>query len=104
MIVLRFKISVHTGDHIYKKNSAFPNTKQIITALPNIKVIDTKQENGDLIILACDGIWNSMNSQSVVDFVSNRIHATPNIRLSSICEEVGTITRSLKCMMYKYTK
>jgi len=59
----------------------------MITALPDVQSLDLKPENGDFIILACDGIWNSLCSQKAVDFISNRIHC-PEIKLSSICEEV----------------
>lgn len=75
------------GDHMYKTNSLFPNTKQMITALPDVQTIDLKPENGDFIVLACDGIWNSLCSQKAVDFILNRIHC-PDIKLSSICEEL----------------
>jgi len=59
----------------------------MITALPDVQAIDLKPENGDFIVLACDGIWNSLCSQKAVDFISNRIHC-PDIKLSLICEEV----------------
>lgn len=80
-------VQLFLGDHMYKTNSLFPNTKQMITALPDVQVIDLTPENGDFIVLACDGIWNSLCSQKAVDFISNRIHC-PDIKLSSICEEV----------------
>jgi protein phosphatase 1G len=75
------------GDHMYKTNSSFPSTQQMITALPDVQSLDLKPENGDFIILACDGIWNSLCSQKAVDFILNRIHC-PEIKLSSICEEL----------------
>ncbi|XP_016657313.1 probable protein phosphatase CG10417 isoform X2 [Acyrthosiphon pisum] len=75
------------GDHMYKTNSLFPNTKQMITALPDVQAIDLTPENGDFIVLACDGIWNSLCSQKAVDFISNRIHC-PDVKLSLICEEL----------------
>lgn len=59
----------------------------MITALPDIQVIDIKSDSVDFIILACDGIWNSLCSQKAVDFISNRIYC-PDNTLSSICEEV----------------
>ncbi|XP_050522093.1 probable protein phosphatase 2C 6 [Daktulosphaira vitifoliae] len=75
------------GDHNYKKNKELSNTEQMITALPDVKVIDLKPENEDFLIIACDGIWNSLTSQEVVDFVSKRIN-TADVNLSSICEEL----------------
>ena len=41
------------------------------------------------MILACDGIWNSMSSEEVVEFVNERIQGTDEDKLSSICEEVS---------------
>jgi len=80
-------VQLFLGDHMYKTNSLFPNTKQMITALPDVQAIDLTPENGDFIVLACDGIWNSLCSQKAVDFISNRIHC-PDVKLSLICEEV----------------
>ena len=46
------------------------------------------------MILACDGIWNSMSSEEVVEFVNERIQGTDEDKLSSICEEVS---RDISC-------
>ena len=43
------------------------------------------------MILACDGIWNFMSNEEVVQFVNKRIHSTQDGKLSTICEEVLTI-------------
>lgn len=59
----------------------------MITALPDISFLDLKSVNAEFVVLACDGIWNSLSSQEVVDFISERINK-PGIKLSSICEEV----------------
>uniref|UniRef100_A0A2S2QNS0 protein-serine/threonine phosphatase n=1 Tax=Sipha flava TaxID=143950 RepID=A0A2S2QNS0_9HEMI len=76
------------GDHNYKKNNDLPNTEQMITALPDVKVIDfTSTSSNSFLVLACDGIWNSLSSQDVVDFISEHINK-PDIKLSSICEEL----------------
>jgi len=37
------------------------------------------------MVIACDGIWNVMSSQDVVDFVRLRLEKKT---LSQICEEV----------------
>lgn len=68
-------------------NADLLNSDQIITALPDVSFLDLKSVNADFIVLACDGIWSSLSSQEVVDFISERINK-PNIKLSSICEEV----------------
>jgi len=59
----------------------------MVTALPEVSIRDIEPGNQNFIVLACDGIWNSLSSQEVVDFITERI-STPNIKLSKICEEV----------------
>ena len=46
------------------------------------------------MILACDGIWNSMTSEEVVEFVKERLEdkTKANVKLSDICEEVYSQT------------
>lgn len=58
----------------------------MITALPDVSVMDISPEKDSFLVLACDGIWNSLTSQEVVDFISERMK--PDVKLSSICEEV----------------
>jgi serine/threonine protein phosphatase PrpC len=46
--------------------------EQMIVALPD--VMELKFEEGDsFMVIACDGIWNSMTSQAVIDYVNERI-------------------------------
>ncbi|XP_064605130.1 probable protein phosphatase CG10417 [Liolophura sinensis] len=76
------------GDHFYKKNSALPAKDQMITAFPDIQSTVLGQED-EFLVLACDGIWNYMSSQEVVDFVKKRLEdplkrETPSL----ICEEI----------------
>lgn len=59
----------------------------MIVALPDVSVLDVESGNDNFFVLACDGIWNSLSSQEVVDFVLERINK-PDVTLSSICEEV----------------
>ncbi|XP_023280765.1 protein phosphatase 1G isoform X1 [Seriola lalandi dorsalis] len=78
------------GDHFYKRNKALPPEEQMISAMPDVKVL-TLNEDHDFMVIACDGIWNVLSSQEVVDFISERIKpdqsgsARP---LSSIVEEL----------------
>ena len=53
-----------------------------------MKVLDINPTTDEWMILACDGIWNFMSSQEVVDYVHQKIDSTPQDKLSSICEEV----------------
>lgn len=79
------------GDHFYKRNKNLPPEEQMISALPDIKVLTLNEEH-DFMVIACDGIWNVMSSQEVVDFVHDKIRhqeqAGEPVCLSSIVEEL----------------
>uniref|UniRef100_A0AAY4E4V7 Protein phosphatase 1G n=1 Tax=Denticeps clupeoides TaxID=299321 RepID=A0AAY4E4V7_9TELE len=77
------------GDHFYKRNKALPPEEQMISALPDVKVLTLNEEH-DFMVLACDGIWNVMSSQEVIDFVSERMKPKDGEArsLSSIVEEL----------------
>uniref|UniRef100_A0A2M4ABA6 protein-serine/threonine phosphatase n=2 Tax=Anopheles triannulatus TaxID=58253 RepID=A0A2M4ABA6_9DIPT len=74
------------GDHGYKMNKSLPAEEQMISALPDIQKITIGPED-EFMVLACDGIWNFMTSEEVVQFVKERIKK-PNVVLSEICEEL----------------
>ncbi len=69
-----------------------PLSDQMISPLPDIKKLTIDPEKDSFMVLACDGIWNSMSSQEVVDFVSKKLQSDPDKKLSSICEEVRTFS------------
>jgi len=78
------------GDHSYKTNPTLSLQEQMITSLPDVEYAELNPETDQFMVLACDGIWNSMTSQQVVDFVAARI-SHPTKKLSQICEEVNKI-------------
>lgn len=59
----------------------------MISAMPDIKRITIEPED-EFMVLACDGIWNFMTSDDVIEFVQERI-SDPSKKLSKICEEVS---------------
>lgn len=56
------------GDLKYKSNQELHPSAQIITAEPDIEET-TLQKGDEFLVLACDGIWDVMNNQEVIDFV-----------------------------------
>ena len=62
----------------------------MISSLPDIKTLTINPETDPFMVLACDGIWNSMTSQEVIEFVHERLTKDPEQKLSAICEEVRT--------------
>ncbi|XP_017865497.1 PREDICTED: probable protein phosphatase CG10417 [Drosophila arizonae] len=74
------------GDHAYKTNLELPAEAQMISALPDVKKLIITPED-EFMVLACDGIWNYMSSEEVVDFVRMRLKDSSK-KLSQICEEL----------------
>jgi len=73
------------GDMEFKQNKFLPAEKQVITANPDINSVELCNDD-DFIVLACDGIWDCMSSQQLVDFVHERLNLES--KLSAICESV----------------
>jgi len=63
------------GDLRYKTNRALSPSEQIITAEPDVTVTELTHEH-EFLVMACDGVWDVMKNQEVVDFVRERL-ATP---------------------------
>ncbi|EIE18289.1 protein phosphatase 2C [Coccomyxa subellipsoidea C-169] len=69
------------GDLKYKGNDQLAPAEQIITAQPDIVKIELRHEDR-FFVLACDGVWDVMSNQEVVQFVSvclDRGMALPDI-------------------------
>ncbi|KAH7885274.1 PP2C-domain-containing protein [Phlebopus sp. FC_14] len=71
------------GDFEFKKNYSLIPQKQVITADPDITVHELSSED-EFLVLACDGIWDCLSSQQVVDFI--RLKVSEGKELSEIGE------------------
>lgn len=58
----------------------------MISALPDIKHIKLTPKD-EFMVIACDGIFNSMENEAVVEFVRCRIQQGET-QMAKICEEV----------------
>ena len=75
------------GDLEYKQNKNLKPEEQMITANPDIKVIDFSSDI-DFVIIGCDGIWDCLKNQEACDFVSKRLKEKSDIKISQIIEEM----------------
>uniref|UniRef100_A0A1D1Y4V1 protein-serine/threonine phosphatase n=1 Tax=Anthurium amnicola TaxID=1678845 RepID=A0A1D1Y4V1_9ARAE len=73
------------GDMEFKQNKFLPAEKQIVTANPDINIVELCDDD-EFIVIACDGIWDCMTSQQLVDFIREHINAESS--LSAVCEKV----------------
>nr|XP_034892408.1 probable protein phosphatase 2C 60 [Populus alba] len=73
------------GDMEFKQNKFLPVEKQIVTANPDINTFELCDDD-DFLVLACDGIWDCMSSQELVDFIHEQLQSEN--KLSAVCERV----------------
>lgn len=73
------------GDFEFKGAAGLPAEEQAVTALPDVLVHETTTED-EFIVLACDGIWDCLTSQQVIDFVRRGVKLGEP--LTQICEKM----------------
>lgn len=74
------------GDFEFKKNIDLPAEEQIVTCYPDVIQHDLDLESDEFIVLACDGIWDCLTSQTCVECVRRGIYEKKP--LTQICEEI----------------
>ncbi|KAJ3354476.1 Protein phosphatase 2C 2 [Entophlyctis luteolus] len=79
-------LSRAVGDFEFKQNVNLGPEDQIVTVNPDIEVRQLVVREDDFIVLACDGIWDCMTNEQVVDFVMSKI--AEDFRLETICEQI----------------
>ncbi|PRD22339.1 UNVERIFIED_CONTAM: ppm-2 [Trichonephila clavipes] len=84
------------GDFVFKKNEKKPPEEQIVTAYPDVVVKDLTTDH-EFIVLACDGIWDVMTNDEVVNFIRTRIAI--RMEPEQICEELMTRCLAPDCQM-----
>lgn len=73
------------GDFEFKQNADLPPERQIVTADPDIVVHDVTGEE-EFLVLACDGIWDCLSNQQVVDYVRRGLAEGKEPK--QLCEEL----------------
>lgn len=60
------------GDFQFKNNPFIGADKQAVTADPDVFVVDL-DDHIDFVIVGCDGVYETMNNQEIVEWVYERI-------------------------------
>lgn len=84
------------GDFVFKMNDKLGQADQIVTCDPDIQAA-TVEADWDFLLLACDGIWDVLSNQEVVDFVTQRLGQ--GMEPEDICEQLMTRCLSPDCQM-----
>ena len=78
-------VSRALGDFEYKNVQGKGPCEQLVSPEPEI-FAETRSDQDEFIVLACDGVWDVMTNDEVADFVRSRMRLTDN--LESICNQV----------------
>ena len=115
-ILGNLNLSRGLGDSEYKMDPKLKPEEQIMSNMPDIKV-ESLTKDVDFIVMACDGIWDCMTNQEVVDFFSEKFKNHPNQKISSMIEELfdqiiapdiytdtGVGCDNMSCIVIKFKK
>lgn len=78
-------VSRALGDFDYKNVSGLPPTQQLVSAEPDLSVMD-RSDQDEFLVLACDGVWDVMTNEEVVSYIYSRLLI--NDDLQKVCEEL----------------
>lgn len=74
------------GDFSFKTNPELPAEEQIVTCYPDVISHDINFAKDEFVILACDGIWDCLSSQTCVECVRRGVYEKKPF--TQICEEI----------------
>ena len=69
-------LSRSLGDLKYKQSECLSKAHQMITAEPDVMVVDLLPDDR-FIILACDGVWDCLSNQDAVSWLLQRMSIWP---------------------------
>ncbi|KAI9007643.1 phosphatase 2C-like domain-containing protein, partial [Hyaloraphidium curvatum] len=78
-------VSRSLGDFRFKKNPKLGLDEQLVSSEPEVTVTQLSADD-EFLFLACDGIWDVVGNQEVVDFVRQRLSA--GLGAGEICEQL----------------
>lgn len=68
------------GDLEYKKNPKLKPEDQLISAFPDVKIINQDSEDA-FILMGCDGVWEILTDDEICKFVKERSAGEKNLSL-----------------------
>eukprot|EP00747_Dinoflagellata_sp_TGD_P164784 gnl/TRDRNA2_/TRDRNA2_185187_c0_seq1.p1 gnl/TRDRNA2_/TRDRNA2_185187_c0~~gnl/TRDRNA2_/TRDRNA2_185187_c0_seq1.p1 ORF type:complete len:360 (-),score=58.57 gnl/TRDRNA2_/TRDRNA2_185187_c0_seq1:92-1171(-) len=87
-------LSRSIGDLEYKQNWSLPPCEQMICATPDVLVWN-REAADEFLVIGCDGIWEVMESQEVIDFVRERLAHYRMIAGHDSCLSLSNIMEDL---------
>lgn len=78
-------VSRALGDFEYKSSTDLDATKQLVSPEPEVFWYERSPKD-ELLILACDGVWDVMTNEDLVTFIRDRLRCTKS--LDEVCNQV----------------
>lgn len=72
-------VSRSLGDYEYKNVKGVGPTEQLVSPEPEISIVDRDEKSDQIVVLACDGVWDVMSNDDVANFVLQRMKVTENL-------------------------
>ncbi|XP_063684624.1 protein phosphatase 1B-like isoform X2 [Bolinopsis microptera] len=66
-------VSRALGDYEYKSTQNMPSIEQQVSPQPEIFNCERDYDNDEFLVIACDGIWDVMSNQQVLEFVHKEL-------------------------------
>ena len=79
-------VSRALGDFDYKRSSGLKPEEQLVSPEPEVSIEARDQDTDQYILLACDGIYDVMTNDAVVEYVSHQLQLTAD--LPKICSSL----------------
>jgi len=79
-------VSRALGDFEYKNVEGKGPCEQLVSPEPEISVEARDPSHDEFMVLACDGVWDVMSNEDLVEFIRSRLRITND--LESICNQV----------------
>ncbi|KEG15400.1 putative protein phosphatase 2C [Trypanosoma grayi] len=74
------------GDFSFKCNTQVSWDQQAVTSAPEVRFVRLNRDRDEFAVIACDGIWDVMSNEQVVEFV--RLRVQRRLPLDQIAEEL----------------
>lgn len=80
-------VSRALGDFDYKGDENLPETEQLVSALPDVTVVNRCADTDQFVCLACDGIFDVFLNEELADYINNQLKIRGE-DLESLCGDV----------------
>ncbi|VDP98675.1 unnamed protein product [Trichobilharzia regenti] len=79
-------VSRSLGDFEYKQVFSRGATEQLVSPEPDVFIIERKKEFDQVLLLACDGVWDVFENDTLTTYVLHRLCCLPS--LVDVCSEI----------------